>query len=109
MEASVGGCHWRSTRNGRRDTRCLSAKRLVRVRENTGTRSEGSAFVWTVANEAVGSTRECRMMWRSSRRLVYRGRPGPGLRINDVFLSPLIPAPPHSQIRSTYLTNYSSN
>ncbi|GFX39697.1 uncharacterized protein TNCV_2104411 [Trichonephila clavipes] len=51
-----------SVRNGRRDTRCPSARRLALVREDTGARSEGAACVWTVANEAVGSTRACRMM-----------------------------------------------
>ena len=49
-----------STRNGRRDTRCLSARRLAMVREDTGARSEGAACVWIADNEAVGSKCACR-------------------------------------------------
>ncbi|GFS85793.1 hypothetical protein TNCV_2973361 [Trichonephila clavipes] len=51
-----------NTRNGHRDTRCPSARSLAMVREDTGARSESAAYVWTAANEAVGSTRACRMM-----------------------------------------------
>ncbi|GFX02827.1 uncharacterized protein TNCV_4438091 [Trichonephila clavipes] len=36
------------------------------------------------ADEAVGCTRAFLTMWRSSRRLVCRGRTGPGLRVNDI-------------------------
>ncbi|GFX48737.1 uncharacterized protein TNCV_408441 [Trichonephila clavipes] len=34
--------------------------------------------------EAVGYTRAFLTMWWSSRRLVCRGTPGPGLRVNDI-------------------------
>ncbi|GFY16853.1 hypothetical protein TNCV_3689111 [Trichonephila clavipes] len=37
--------------------------------------SESAVRVWTVAIKAVGSTRACHMMWRSSGRLICRGRP----------------------------------
>ncbi|GFW89056.1 transposable element Tcb1 transposase [Trichonephila clavipes] len=49
----VGGCVIDSTRNGRRDTRCPSARHLAMVREDTGARSEGTTGVWTATNEAV--------------------------------------------------------
>ncbi|GFW24531.1 uncharacterized protein TNCV_2403961 [Trichonephila clavipes] len=48
----------------------------------------------------VGSA--CRIMGRSSRRLICRERPEPGHRENDCQL---VPTPPHSQIRMTYLTS----
>ncbi|GFV69609.1 uncharacterized protein TNCV_4507241 [Trichonephila clavipes] len=56
-----------STRNGLHDTRCPSARHLAMVPEDTGARCENSACVWTAANEAVGSTGACHMMWQSSR------------------------------------------
>ncbi|GFY28727.1 uncharacterized protein TNCV_3440941 [Trichonephila clavipes] len=73
-----------STRNGRHDTKCLSAKRLRMVREDTGAPNEGATCAWMAAYETVGFTRVFRTMWRSSRRLVCRGRLEPGLRVNDI-------------------------
>ncbi|KFM68802.1 hypothetical protein X975_05742, partial [Stegodyphus mimosarum] len=73
-----------STRNGRRDTICPSARRLRMVREDTGAPSEGATCVWMAADEAVGCTRAFLTMWWSSRRLVCRGRPEPGLRVHDI-------------------------
>ncbi|GFV01553.1 hypothetical protein TNCV_2961461 [Trichonephila clavipes] len=51
-----------STRNGRCDTKYPSVRCHRMVREDTGARREGSVGVWTVTNEAVGSTRTCRIM-----------------------------------------------
>ncbi|GFX19836.1 DUF4817 domain-containing protein [Trichonephila clavipes] len=65
-----------NARNGRRDPKCPSARRLCMVREDTGARSEGATCAWMAADETVGCTRAFLMMWRSSRRLVCRGRPG---------------------------------
>ncbi|GFU47435.1 sodium-dependent dopamine transporter [Trichonephila clavipes] len=59
-----------SIRNGRRDPKCPSARRLRMVREDTGAPSEGATCAWMMADEAVGCTRAFLMMWRSSRRLV---------------------------------------
>ncbi|GFV25922.1 uncharacterized protein TNCV_2920331 [Trichonephila clavipes] len=73
-----------STRNGRRDPKCPSARRLRMVREDTGAPSEGATGAWMAANEAVGCTRAFLTMWQSSRQLVYRGLPGPGLRANKI-------------------------
>ncbi|GFU27942.1 uncharacterized protein TNCV_3153071 [Trichonephila clavipes] len=70
-EASMGGCQ-ESTRNGRRDPRCPSARRLRMVRENTGAPSEGATCAWMAVDEEVGCTRAYLTMWRSSRRLVCR-------------------------------------
>ncbi|GFY13712.1 uncharacterized protein TNCV_4960821 [Trichonephila clavipes] len=61
-----------STRNGRRDPKCLSARRIRMAREEEiGGPSEGATCVWIAANEAVGCTRAFLTMWWSSRRLVY--------------------------------------
>ncbi|GFV78342.1 uncharacterized protein TNCV_95021 [Trichonephila clavipes] len=73
-----------STRNECHDTKCPSARRLAMVRKDTGARIEVSDCLWIVANEAVDSTRACHTMRRSSRRLVCRGRPERGHRVNDV-------------------------
>ncbi|GFY41565.1 uncharacterized protein TNIN_378931 [Trichonephila inaurata madagascariensis] len=73
-----------STRNGHRDLNCLSVSCLRMVRVDTGAPSEGVTCAWMVAEEAVGCTRAFLTMWQSSRRLVYRGRPQPGLRVNDI-------------------------
>ncbi|GFS57067.1 transposable element Tcb1 transposase [Trichonephila clavipes] len=54
------------------------------VREDTGAPSEGATCAWMAVDEAVGCTRAFLTMWRSSRRLVCRGRPEPGLRVNDI-------------------------
>ncbi|GFV73520.1 uncharacterized protein TNCV_1775481 [Trichonephila clavipes] len=81
-------CRWvgdkGSTRNGRRDPKCPSARRLRMVREDTGALCEGATCDWMVADEAVGCTRAFLTMWRSSRRLVYLRRPERGLRVNDI-------------------------
>ncbi|GFV67050.1 uncharacterized protein TNCV_357351 [Trichonephila clavipes] len=39
-----------STRNGRRDPKCPSARRLRMVRENTGASSEGATLAWMAAD-----------------------------------------------------------
>ncbi|GFU08992.1 uncharacterized protein TNCV_1318641 [Trichonephila clavipes] len=75
-----------STRLGCRDPKCPSARRLRMVREDTVAFSEGAVYAWMAAEEAVGCTRAFLTMWWSSRRLVYRGRPEPGLRVNDIPL-----------------------
>ncbi|GFW79097.1 hypothetical protein TNCV_3631281 [Trichonephila clavipes] len=65
------------------------------------TPSEGATIVWIAADEANGCTRAFLTMWRSSRRLVCRGRPKPDLHVNGIHLSdPLIPTPPHNTIRA---------
>ncbi|GFX89649.1 hypothetical protein TNCV_3710811 [Trichonephila clavipes] len=88
--------------NGHRDARCLSARPLKMVWEDTGARSKADACVWTVANEVIGSARVCCMISRSSRRLVCQRRLEPGRRVNDTHLfCTLAPTPPHSQIRTT--------
>ncbi|GFW75294.1 uncharacterized protein TNCV_4189491 [Trichonephila clavipes] len=51
------------------------------VREDTRASSEGVTCAWMAADEAVGCTRSFR--W-SSQRLVCRGFPEPGLRVNDI-------------------------
>ncbi|GFW83304.1 uncharacterized protein TNCV_2509441 [Trichonephila clavipes] len=71
-----------STCNGRRDPKCPSARRLRMVRKDSGAPSEGIA--WIAAGEAIGYTRAFLTMRRSSRRLVFRGRPESGLRVNDI-------------------------
>ncbi|GFV70892.1 uncharacterized protein TNCV_3040871 [Trichonephila clavipes] len=75
----VQGC----TRNGCRDSKYPSARHLRRVREDTGAPSEGATCAWTAADEAVGCTRAFLTMWWSSRRLVFRICPEPGIRVND--------------------------
>ncbi|GFV84222.1 uncharacterized protein TNCV_3038821 [Trichonephila clavipes] len=62
----------------------LSGSSLAMVWEDTGARSEGVACVWAAANEAVGSTCSCCMMWWSSRWLICRRHPEPGCRVNNV-------------------------
>ncbi|GFX69211.1 uncharacterized protein TNCV_3563871 [Trichonephila clavipes] len=42
-----------STRNGRRDPKCPSAKRLRMVQENTGASSEGATCARMVADEQL--------------------------------------------------------
>ncbi|GFU89370.1 uncharacterized protein TNCV_1783521 [Trichonephila clavipes] len=73
-----------STRIGHHDPKCPSARHLRMVREDTGDPSEGATCAWMVADEAVGCIRAFLTMWRSSRRLVCRGHPDPGLRVNDI-------------------------
>ncbi|GFT75209.1 transposon Tf2-6 polyprotein [Trichonephila clavipes] len=43
-----------STRNGCRDPKCPSARRLSMVREDTGAPSKGATCVWMATDEAVG-------------------------------------------------------
>ncbi|GFS57031.1 uncharacterized protein TNCV_4238221 [Trichonephila clavipes] len=78
------GTRQEHTRNGRHDPKCPSARRLHMVREDTGVPNEGATCAWMAADEAVGYTRTFLTMWRSSRRLVCRGRPEPGFRVNDI-------------------------
>ncbi|GFX33146.1 uncharacterized protein TNCV_5043131 [Trichonephila clavipes] len=73
-----------STRKGCRDSKCPSAKCLHMVREDTRTPNEGPTCAWMAADEAVGCTRVFLTMGRSSRRLVCRGHPEPGLHVNDI-------------------------
>ncbi|GFU78617.1 uncharacterized protein TNCV_2302281 [Trichonephila clavipes] len=73
-----------STRNGRRDPKCPSASRLRMVQQDTGAPNEGATCAWMAADEAVDCTRAFLTMWRSSRRLVCRGRPEPGPRVSDI-------------------------
>ncbi|GFV83271.1 uncharacterized protein TNCV_1899971 [Trichonephila clavipes] len=73
-----------STRNGHRDPKCPSARRLRMVQGDTGAPDEGFTCAWMAADEAVGCTRSFLTMWRSSLRLVSRGRPVPGLRVNNI-------------------------
>ncbi|GFV95278.1 uncharacterized protein TNCV_4586531 [Trichonephila clavipes] len=72
------------TRNGRHDSKCPSARRLCKVREDAGAPSEGATCAWMAADEVVGCTRAFLTMLRSSRRLVGRGRPEPYLYVNDI-------------------------
>ncbi|GFX23687.1 uncharacterized protein TNCV_3596291 [Trichonephila clavipes] len=73
-----------STRNGHHDIKCPSARRLRMVRKDTGTPSSGAICAWMAAAEAVGCTCVFLTMWWSSRRLVCRGHPEPGLHVNDI-------------------------
>ncbi|GFV43729.1 uncharacterized protein TNCV_1271021 [Trichonephila clavipes] len=83
-----GGFQWvafkSSTRNGRHDPKCPSARCLRMVLEDTEAPSKGATCAWMAAYEAVGFTRSFLTMWRSSPRLVCRGLPEPGLRVNDI-------------------------
>ncbi|GFV94900.1 uncharacterized protein TNCV_1028981 [Trichonephila clavipes] len=63
---------------------CVVPRINSRVREDIGAPSEGATFAWMMADEEVGRTRVCLMMWWSSRRLVCRGHPEPGLHVNDI-------------------------
>ncbi|GFV50108.1 uncharacterized protein TNCV_3646101 [Trichonephila clavipes] len=45
-----------SPRNGHRDPKCPSTRRLRMVREDTGAPSEGATCAWMAADEATGST-----------------------------------------------------
>ncbi|GFU92035.1 uncharacterized protein TNCV_1665201 [Trichonephila clavipes] len=73
-EASMGRRHGQA-RNGRCDPKCPSARRLRMVREDTGAPNEGATCTWMAADKGVGCMRAFRTMWRSTRRLVIRGRP----------------------------------
>ncbi|GFV24680.1 uncharacterized protein TNCV_881501 [Trichonephila clavipes] len=72
------------TRNGHRDPKCLLARCLRIVREDTWAPSEDATCAWMAEEEAGGCTRAFLTMWRSSRRLVCRGRSETGLRVNDI-------------------------
>ncbi|GFY02739.1 uncharacterized protein TNCV_3506191 [Trichonephila clavipes] len=69
-----------STRNGRRDPKYPSARQLCMVQVDIGAPSEGATYAWMAADEAVGCTCAFLMMWRSSCRLVCRGRSEPSLQ-----------------------------
>ncbi|GFS67306.1 uncharacterized protein TNCV_2902841 [Trichonephila clavipes] len=73
-----------SSRNGCRDLKGASARCLRMIREHTGALSQGATCAWIMAVEVVGCTRAFLTMWRSSRQLVCRGRPEPGLHVHDI-------------------------
>ncbi|GFX17790.1 uncharacterized protein TNCV_475901 [Trichonephila clavipes] len=73
-----------STRTGRRDPKCLSARKLRTVREDTGSPKEDATCAWMADDQVVRFTRAFLTMWRSPRRLICRGRPEPGLLVNDI-------------------------
>ncbi|GFS65677.1 uncharacterized protein TNCV_3853331 [Trichonephila clavipes] len=60
------------------------AVHLHMVREETGVPKEDSACLWMVADKEVGCRCAFLTIWWSSRRLVCRGRPEPGLRVNHI-------------------------
>ncbi|GFX10715.1 hypothetical protein TNCV_147571 [Trichonephila clavipes] len=64
-EALMGGCK-DNVRNRRRDAKCLSARCLRMVREDTGAHREGATCAWMAADEAIVCTRAFLTMWRSS-------------------------------------------
>ncbi|GFU19174.1 uncharacterized protein TNCV_4397611 [Trichonephila clavipes] len=72
------------TRNGHRDPKGPSARRLRMVGEDTGPPSECSTCACIGVDEALGCTRAFLTMWWSSRRLVCLGRLEPGIRVNDI-------------------------
>ncbi|GFU69593.1 uncharacterized protein TNCV_1351521 [Trichonephila clavipes] len=72
-------------RNGWRNLKCPSARRLRMVREDTGAPTECATCVWMVVEKAVGFTRAFLTMWWYSRRQVCRGCLEPGLRVNDIL------------------------
>ncbi|GFW22465.1 uncharacterized protein TNCV_2169991 [Trichonephila clavipes] len=73
-----------SASNGCCDPKCLSARCLRMVREDTGAPNEGATCPWMATDGVVDCTRAFLTMWRSSRRLICRGCHGPGLRVNDI-------------------------
>ncbi|GFS96637.1 uncharacterized protein TNCV_3944151 [Trichonephila clavipes] len=75
------------TRNGHRDPKCPSARRLRMVREDTGVSNEVRYPCWVAADEVIGCKRAFFTMWQS-RRLVCRGHPEPGLHVNDISWIP---------------------
>ncbi|GFV81659.1 uncharacterized protein TNCV_1703161 [Trichonephila clavipes] len=54
------------------------------VRQDTKGHNESATYAWMEDDEAVGCTRAFLTIWRSSPRLVCRGRPEPELRVNDI-------------------------
>ncbi|GFX33021.1 uncharacterized protein TNCV_3812901 [Trichonephila clavipes] len=73
-----------STRNGHRDSKRPSPRRLRMVREYTRVPIEGTTCACMATDEAVGCTPAFPTMWWSSQRLVYRGRSETGLRVNEI-------------------------
>ncbi|GFW95910.1 uncharacterized protein TNCV_1625701 [Trichonephila clavipes] len=73
-----------STRNGRRDPKCPSARHLCLGPEDALGPSEGATCVWMAVNEVVGCTPAFYTMGWSSRRLVCRMCSEPGHRVNDI-------------------------
>ncbi|GFW43033.1 uncharacterized protein TNCV_1474291 [Trichonephila clavipes] len=71
-----------STSNGRRDPNVLQPRAFMWFEKTQGILLKVLP-VWMAAHEAVGCTRAFLTMWWS-RRLVCRGRPEPGLRVNDI-------------------------
>ncbi|GFS54875.1 uncharacterized protein TNCV_3576051 [Trichonephila clavipes] len=56
-----------STRNGHRDNKRPSVRRLLMVREDTGAPNEDATCAWIAADEAVGCTRAFLTIWWSFR------------------------------------------
>ncbi|GFU53069.1 uncharacterized protein TNCV_3098531 [Trichonephila clavipes] len=73
-----------STRNVRHDPKCPSDRCLRMVQEDTKVHCESATCAWMAAHEAIGCTLAFLTMWRSSRRLVCRELPEPGLHANDI-------------------------
>ncbi|GFX74417.1 uncharacterized protein TNCV_3453651 [Trichonephila clavipes] len=74
-----------STCNGLYDPKCPSARSLRMLREDTRVPNEGATCAWMAADEAVNCMRAFLTMLLSSRRLDFRGRPEPGLQVNDIY------------------------
>ncbi|GFW49002.1 uncharacterized protein TNCV_3902001 [Trichonephila clavipes] len=64
--------------------KCPSARHLRVVREDSVAPRVGATCNWMAADEADSCTRAFLTMWRSSQRLVFRGRPDPGFCVNDI-------------------------
>ncbi|GFS94624.1 uncharacterized protein TNCV_3649711 [Trichonephila clavipes] len=62
----------------------LQPSAFVWFEKTQGAPNEGATCAWMAADEAVGCTHTFLTMWWSSRRLVCRGRPEPGLHVNDI-------------------------
>ncbi|GFW45313.1 uncharacterized protein TNCV_4734201 [Trichonephila clavipes] len=82
-EASMGGCQGQHTLWALQSQMSFSQAPSYGSRRRRAS-SEGATCAWMVADEAVGRTRAFLTMWWSSRWLVCRGRPEPGLRVNDI-------------------------
>ncbi|GFS51164.1 uncharacterized protein TNCV_3532641 [Trichonephila clavipes] len=83
-----------STRIGRRDLKCPSARRLRMVREDTGAPNKGATCAWMAADEAVGCTTyrppprserygSCSVLATVDRRVYRRGGSGRPRNTND--------------------------
>ncbi|GFX51448.1 uncharacterized protein TNCV_3103811 [Trichonephila clavipes] len=55
-----------NTYNGCRDSKFLSTRCFLMVREDTGAPNEGATCAWMASDEAVGCTHAFLPMWRSS-------------------------------------------